>query len=73
MTKAQLLKKIAYLESINDQLATEVSYVDQLMRLLGFSEGLVTVKATAHEILEKGYTIDTDSDHIVEPGNNNKG
>jgi hypothetical protein len=54
MTKLQLLKKIAYLESINDQLSTEVSYVDHLMRLLGFSDGLVSVKATASEILEKG-------------------
>lgn len=54
-TKAQLMKKIAYLESINDQLITEVSYVDQLMRILGFAEGLTTVKATANEIIEKGY------------------
>lgn len=55
MTKTQLLKKIAVLESINDQLATEVAYVDQLMRMLGFSEGLLTVKSTAQEILENGY------------------
>lgn len=54
MTKSQLLKKIAYLESVNDQLSTEVIYVDHLMRLIGFSEGLITVKATAQEILEKG-------------------
>jgi hypothetical protein len=54
MTKAQLQKKIAYLESVNDQLSTEVVYVDHLMRLIGFSEGLVTVKATAQEILDKG-------------------
>lgn len=54
MTKTQLLKKIAYLESVNDQLSTEVVYVDHLMRLIGFSEGLVTVKATAQEILNKG-------------------
>lgn len=54
MTKTQLLKKIAYLESVNDQLSTEVVYVDHLMRLIGFSEGLVTVKATAQEILDKG-------------------
>jgi hypothetical protein len=58
MTKAQLLKKIALLESVNDQLSTEVSYVDQLMRLLGFSDGLVTVKATAKEIIEKGIPMD---------------
>ena len=36
MTKAQLLRKIARLESVNDVLTTEVEYVDQLMRLLGF-------------------------------------
>ena len=54
MTKAQLLKKIAVLESVNDQLSTEVTYIDHLMRMVGFAEGLVTVKATAHEILDKG-------------------
>jgi hypothetical protein len=54
MTKAQLLKKIAVLESVNDQLITEVEYIDHLMRLLGFSEGLRTVKSTAQEILETG-------------------
>lgn len=55
MTKKQLLNKIATLESINDQLITEVSYVDNLMRLVGFSEGLKGIKATAEEIIEKGY------------------
>lgn len=55
MTKAQLMKKIAVLESINDQLSTEVSYVDRLMRLVGFAGGLETIKATAIEIIEKGY------------------
>lgn len=54
MTKVQLLKKIAYLESVNDQLSTEVTYIDNLMRLIGFSGGLVTVKATAQEILDNG-------------------
>ncbi|MGZ3632779.1 MAG: hypothetical protein ACXU9U_01710 [Parachlamydiaceae bacterium] len=53
MTKAQLLQKIALLESVNDQLSTEVSYVDHLMRLVGFSDGLETVKATAQEIVDK--------------------
>lgn len=62
MTKLQLMKKIALLESINDQLTTEVLYVDHLMRLLGFAEGLATVKATAHEIIEKGYLNELDED-----------
>ena len=54
MTKNQLQKKVAYLESINDQLTTEVSYVDHLMRVIGFADGLVTMKATAQEIIDKG-------------------
>jgi len=62
MTKAQLLKKIALLESVNDQLSTEVSYVDQLMKLVGFSHGLQTIKATAEEIIQKG---------LYEPNTNN--
>lgn len=58
MTKAQLMKKIAYLESVNDLLSTEVNYIDHLMRTIGFAEGLVTVKATAQEIIEKGYDLE---------------
>lgn len=65
MTKLQLLKKIAYLESINDQLLAEVNYVDHLMRSLGFSDGLVSVKATATEILEKGIEL---GDNLEEYG-----
>ncbi len=59
-TKAQLLKEIAYLESINDQLSTEVSYVDQLMRMVGFAGGLVTIKATAEEIISQGLAEKSD-------------
>lgn len=55
MTKAQLLKKIAYLESVNDQLSTEVTYIDHLMRTLGFPGGISGVKATAEEMIENGY------------------
>jgi hypothetical protein len=54
MTKKQLLQKIARLESLNDQLSTEISYVDQLMRVVGFSDGLLTVKETAKEMISKG-------------------
>lgn len=54
MTKTELLKRIAYLESINDQLSTEVTYVDKLMRIVGFSQGIDTLKATAETIIELG-------------------
>ena len=50
MKKATILKKIAQLESINDHLLSELGYADHLMRLVGFSCGLQTVKATAREL-----------------------
>jgi len=52
MKKIDLLKKIARLESSNDHLLTELGYVDHLMRLVGFSKGLETVKITAQELYE---------------------
>lgn len=50
MTKQQLQKKIARLESVNDMLLAELSYLDQLMTKIGFSGGLSALKATAQEI-----------------------
>jgi hypothetical protein len=50
MNKAELIKKIAVLESINDQLYSEIVDVDRLMRLVGFEGGRETVKLTAQEI-----------------------
>lgn len=55
MEEKKLLQRLAYLESINDHLMTEVSDVDRLMRLIGFAEGLETVKNTAREIIDRGY------------------
>lgn len=52
MTKKDLMKKAAHLESLNDHLMTELSYVDRLMRLVGFAGGLETVKLTAKELYE---------------------
>jgi hypothetical protein len=50
MTKKDLIKKISQFESLNDHLLTELTYVDNLMRLVGFTDGLETVKLTAHEL-----------------------
>lgn len=52
MTKKDLIKKVAHLESVNDHLLTELSYIDRLMRLVGFAGGLETVKLTAKELYE---------------------
>lgn len=54
MTKKELMKKIALLESLNDQLCTEVSNVDLLMKMVGFAGGLETIKATAREMIVRG-------------------
>ncbi len=49
----QLEKKIAYLEFVNDQLHSEIQYVDSLLRLIGFPEGLETIKSAAQEVIEE--------------------
>lgn len=54
MEQQELMNKIAHLESINDQLISELGYVDDLMRQVGFRDGLQTVKATANEIKNQG-------------------
>lgn len=51
MEDADLIDKIAKLESINDQLQSEIESVDSLLRLLGFVNGLETAKETAKEML----------------------
>ena len=55
MKKSELQRKIAHLESINDHLQTEISYVDQLMRMAGFQGGIETVKLAAQEIVRQGH------------------
>jgi endonuclease III len=46
-----LEQKLARLETMNDQLETELTSLDELLRRVGFSNGIATVKATASEIL----------------------
>jgi hypothetical protein len=53
--KIDLVKKLARLESINDQLMSELAYVDRLMRQVGFSEGLESLKSTAQELFESEF------------------
>jgi hypothetical protein len=53
MTKEQMLKRISELESINDQLQAEIRYLDQLLRDVGFEDGLKTLKFAAQELMEQ--------------------
>lgn len=64
MNKAQLQHKIAKLEFINDQLETELEYVDELLRSVGFPQGLASAKAVAIELLheENSHTAGDNSD-----------
>ncbi|OGN64875.1 MAG: hypothetical protein A3E80_05135 [Chlamydiae bacterium RIFCSPHIGHO2_12_FULL_49_9] len=66
MKSKDLLKKIAKLETINDQLAAELNYLEKLAKALGFAEGLKTLKAAALEMLE------TDQDKEVNADNEGK-
>ena len=53
MDQDKLLKKIAKLESICDQLQSEMRYLDQLLVEVGFEEGLKTLKSAALELIDK--------------------
>jgi len=55
MNEDQLLERIARLEFQNDQLVTELEYVDSLLRTAGFTEGLESVKKAAQEISDCEY------------------
>ena len=52
-TKQALFKRISELESINDQLMAELRFLDELLKDIGFSKGLKTLKIAAQEILEE--------------------
>lgn len=51
----ELKRRISELESINDQLSTELRYLDQLLKEIGFEEGLTTLKFAALELLEQDH------------------
>lgn len=53
MKKKDLVSRLAYLESLNDQLITEVTYLDELMRQVGFAGGTESFKETALEMYQK--------------------
>ena len=60
MNKEEMLKKISELESINDQLQAEIRYLDQLLREVGFEEGLKTLKFAAQELIEQDREVEED-------------
>jgi hypothetical protein len=53
-TKDELLKRIAQLEFINDQLNSELIFLDELMKKVGFADGLISLKETALDFYKSG-------------------
>ena len=53
MDEEQLLRKMSELESMNDQLQAEIRYLDNLLKDVGFEEGLKTLKVAAEELLDE--------------------
>ena len=62
MTNEALLKRISELESMNDQLLTEIRYLDQLLREVGFEDGLKTLKFAAKEMIEQDKSQDCEEE-----------
>ena len=50
---------IASLESQVDYLETELSYLNDLLIRCGFPEGIITLKATAEELLQESTSLDS--------------
>lgn len=58
MNQDVLQRKIAKLESLYDQLQSEMNYLDGLLKEVGFEEGLKTLKEAAIELKEKKKSSD---------------
>jgi len=62
MNQRQLTAEIARLESVNDHLQTEVTYIDDLLRLSGFSRGIESLREVAIEMIEH---LDYEEDELI--------
>ncbi len=66
MEQQLLIKRLAQLESINDQLLAEVQEVDRLLHNTGFPRGIESAKEVAEEMLEQNAPEPTDKDNVFE-------
>lgn len=51
---SHLQHRLARMESLNDQMAAELSTLDVLLKAVGFDQGLVSLKAAVAELLLGG-------------------
>lgn len=54
MVNKQYEKTIAKLVSKNDQLETELVYLNKILVEVGFAEGIKTLKETVEEVISEG-------------------
>jgi hypothetical protein len=52
MNENDYKKKIAKLETINDQLQAEFNHLEHLLKKVGFEEGIKSLKDAAKELLD---------------------
>lgn len=52
MKEKDIIKRIAQLEFVHDQLSSEILHLDRLLRSVGFPEGIRSAKEVAREIIE---------------------
>lgn len=55
MNNEEYEKKIAQLESVNDQLQAEFNNLDIVLKELGFEKGILTLKEAAKEMLDNKH------------------
>lgn len=53
--KEDFQKRIAQLETINDQLRTELASLNRLLIAIGFTDGITSLKEAALDLLEDPY------------------
>jgi prefoldin subunit 5 len=58
----QLQTQLARLESTHDHLNTEVDHVNDLLKKIGFKNGLETLKSAADSLTPKEYPNESEED-----------
>ena len=66
--RKQLERRLAQLESMHDHWITEIQQLDTLLKSVGFAGGIAAVKATALELVARGYVESINDEEVSEEG-----
>lgn len=64
-TQNQLLSKIAALETKNDLLEAELTYLNEMLVRCGFPEGIKTLKETVEELLAEDSSVSHERPELI--------